>query len=82
MLVNNILNSNKINAPKLISNHYKNNMIEISDLGDKSFFDFIILKKNNIYNISPRVNLIKCKKLKLKKNYKLGKFKVKFQNTS
>ena len=33
-VVNKILNSNKITAPKLISNHYKNNMIEISDFGD------------------------------------------------
>ena len=27
-VVNNILNSHKINAPKLLSNHIKNNMIE------------------------------------------------------
>ena len=27
-IVNNILNANKINAPKLLSNHYKNNIIE------------------------------------------------------
>jgi len=40
-VINNILNSNKINAPRLISNNYKNNMIEISDLGKKSFYDFI-----------------------------------------
>ena len=32
--INNILISNKIHAPRLISNHYRNNMIEISDLGD------------------------------------------------
>ena len=39
-LVNKILNSNKITAPKLISNHYKNNMMEISDLGEHSFLNF------------------------------------------
>jgi len=33
-VVNNILNSNKISAPKIISNYYENDMIEISDLGD------------------------------------------------
>ena len=77
--VNNILNSNKICAPKLISNHYKNNMIEISDLGEKSFFDFIILKKNKINNYKSLIRLIfKLQKIKLKKNYNLGKFKVKF----
>ena len=78
-VVNNILNSNKISAPKLISNHYKNNMIEISDLGDKSFFDFIILKKNKIKDYKSLIKLIfKLQKIKLKKNYKLEKFKVKF----
>ena len=47
-VINNILNSNKIHAPRLISNYYENNIIEISDLGDKSFYDFIILKKNKL----------------------------------
>ena len=78
-VVNNILNSNKIIAPKLISNHYKNNMIEISDLGNKSFYDFIILKKNKINDYKSLIKLIfKLQKIKLKKKYKLGKFKVKF----
>jgi aminoglycoside/choline kinase family phosphotransferase len=78
-VVNNILNSNKISAPKLISNHYKNNMIEISDLGGKSFFDFIILKKNKIKDYKSLIKLIfKLQKIKLKKNYNLEKFKVKF----
>ena len=44
-VINNILNNNKINAPKLLSNHYKNGMIEISDLGEKSFYDYVISKK-------------------------------------
>jgi aminoglycoside/choline kinase family phosphotransferase len=47
-VINNILNSNKIHAPRLISNNYENDMIEISDLGDKSFYDFIILRKNKL----------------------------------
>ena len=37
-VISNILNSNEIHAPRLISNHYGNSMIEISDLGDKSFY--------------------------------------------
>ena len=78
-LVNKILNSNKITAPKLISNHYENNMIEISDLGDKSFFDIIILKKNKVNDYKSLIKLIfKLQKIKIKKNYKLGKFKIKF----
>ena len=78
-VINNILNFNKIRAPKLISNHYKSNMIEISDLGNKSFYDFIILKKNKINDYKSLIKLIlKLQKIKLKKNYKFGKFKVKF----
>ena len=78
-VINNILNSNKINAPKLISNYYDINIIEISDLGDKSFYDFIILKKNKIKDYKSLIKIIfKLQKIKLKKNYKQGKFKVKF----
>ena len=78
-VVNKILNSNKITAPKLISNHYKNNMIQISDLGEKSFYDFIISKKNKIKDYKSLIKLIfKIQKIKLKKIYKLGKFRVKF----
>ena len=32
--INKNFNNNRINAPKLISSHYENNMIEISDLGE------------------------------------------------
>ena len=78
-VVNNILNSNKVNAPRLISNHYKSNMIEISDLGDKSFYDFIILRKNKLNEYKSLIKLIiKIQKIKTKKFYKLGKFKIKF----
>ena len=44
-VINNVLNNNRINAPKLLSNHYKNDMIEISDLGKESFYDHVISKK-------------------------------------
>ena len=82
-VVNKILNSNKITAPKLISNHYKNNMIEISDFGDKSFYDFILLKKNKLNDYKSLIKLIfKIQKIKLKKNYKIEKFKVKFSKFS
>ena len=78
-VVNKILNINKVNAPKLLSNHYINNMIEISDLGEKSFYDYIISKKNKLNDYKSLVKLIiKVQKIKLKKSYKLGKFKVKF----
>ena len=77
-VINNILNSNKIHAPKLISNHYRNNMIEISDLGNESFYDFIVSKKNKLNEYKSLIKLIiKLQKIKTKKVYKLGKFKVK-----
>ena len=67
-VVNKILNSNKIIAPKLISNRYKDNMIEISDLGDKSFFDFINTKKNKTNDYKSLIKIIfKLQKIKLKK---------------
>ena len=49
-IINKILEKNKINVPKLISNHYKHSLIEISDLGEKSFYDTVV-KKNNKLNI-------------------------------
>ena len=77
-VINNILNSNKIYAPKLISNHYGNNIIEISDLGDESFYDFIVSRKNKLNGYKSLIKLIiKLQKIKTKKVYKLGKFKVK-----
>ncbi|MDC0903235.1 phosphotransferase [Pelagibacteraceae bacterium] len=82
-VINNILNSNKIHAPRLISNHYRNNMIEISDLGDKSFYDFIISKKNKLNEYKYLIKLIiKLQKIKIKKTYKIGKFKVKLSKYS
>ena len=77
-VVNNILNANKINAPKLVSNHYKNNMIEISDLGEKSFYDHIVSKKNKLKDYKSLIKLLtKVQKIKIKKVYKLDKFKIK-----
>ena len=82
--VNKILNSNKIHAPQLISNHYRNNIIEISDLGGVSFYDFIVPKKNKLNQYKLLIKLIiKLQKIKIKKVYKIGKFKVKlFKYTS
>jgi aminoglycoside/choline kinase family phosphotransferase len=82
-VINNILNSNKIYAPKLISNHYRNNMIEISDLGKESFYDFITSRKNKLNEYKSLIKLIiKLQKIKIKKIYKIGKFKVKLSKYS
>ena len=82
-VINSILNANKINAPKLLSNHYKNNMIEISDLGEKSFYDHIVSKKNKLKDYKSLIKLLtKVQKIKIKKVYKLDKLKIKIPKYS
>ena len=81
VVINNILNNNRINAPKLLSNHYNNDMIEISDLGEKSFYDHVILKKNKLNSYKSLIKLlIKIQKIKVKKLYKFEKLKIKIPN--
>ena len=78
-LVNKILNSHNILSPKLLNNYYKNNMIEITDLGDKSFHNHIKNKKNKIKDYKKLVELIiKIQKIKLKKIYNFEQKKIKF----
>ena len=82
-VINSLLNNNKINAPKLVSNHYRNDMIEISDLGEKSFYDHVISKKNKIKSYKSLIKLlIKIQKIKVKKNYKFEKLKIKIPKYS
>ena len=82
-IINEILKKNKINAPKLISNHYQHNMIEISDLGENSFYDIILKKKNKFNYYKHLIKIIlKLQKIKIKKKYHLGKHKLKFQKYS
>jgi len=44
--INRILNSNGINAPKLLKNNYKQNFIEVNDLGDTTLFKLLNNRKN------------------------------------
>ncbi len=77
-VINNILLNNRINAPKLLKNYYENDMIEISDLGKKSFFDHVISKKNKLKSYKSLIKLlIKMQKIKIKKIYKFEKLKIK-----
>ena len=79
-VVNNILTKNKIYAPKLIQNYYENNIIEITDLGRKSFYDVVIKKKNKLNNYKDLIKLIiKLQNIKLKQTYRFGKFKINFE---
>ena len=83
IVVNKILAKYKIYAPKLISNHYEQNIIEISDLGQKSFYNSIIKKKNKFRDYKDLIKIIiKLQNIKLQRNYRLGKFKIKFQKYS
>ena len=82
-IINKILKENKINAPKLISNHYQNNIIEISDLGEKSFYDKIQKKKNKFNYYKNLIKIIfKLQKIKIKKKYHFGRYKIKLQKYS
>ena len=81
--VNKILEKYKIYAPKLITNHYEHNIIEITDLGQKSFYNTIIKKKNKFNDYKDLIKIIiKLQNIKLPRNYRLGKFKINFQNYS
>jgi len=83
IVVNKILARYKIYAPKLISNHYEHNIIEITDLGQKSFYNSIIKKKNKFRDYKDLIKIIiKLQNIKLQRNYRLGKFKINFQNYS
>ena len=83
IVVNKILAKYKIYAPKLITNHYEHNIIEITDLGQKSFYNSIIKKKNKFNDYKNLIKIIiKLQNINLRRNYHLGKLKIKFQNYS
>ncbi|MDA8737874.1 phosphotransferase, partial [Candidatus Pelagibacter bacterium] len=82
--VNKILIKNNIIAPKLLSQSYKKNYIEIQDLGDKTIYQIFTNNKKNYYlilkkviNVLNKIQRIKDKKIKNFKNqfYKLKDYK-------
>ncbi len=82
-VVNKILNNHNISSPKLLKNYYKDNMIEITDLGDKSFYDYIKNKKNKLKDYKKLIELIiKLQKIKLKNQYYFKGKKIKFTKYS
>ena len=68
--INKNLIKNKIIAPKLYYQNYKNNFIEIEDLGNKTIFD-VFSKKNSRKNLKIYkdiiLSLLKIQKIKTKK---------------
>ena len=78
-VVNDILNKHKIESPKLIKDYYQDNMIEITDLGDKSFYELIKNKNNKLTYYKKLIEIIlKLQKIKTKKFYYFKKNKIKF----
>jgi aminoglycoside/choline kinase family phosphotransferase len=84
--VNKILIKNKITAPKLISQNYKKNYIEIQDLGKKTVYQIFSKNKKNQYiifkkavNVLNKIQLIKDKKVKNFRNkfYQIKDYKSK-----
>jgi len=69
--INKILIKNNIIAPKLLSQNYRNNYIEIQDLGNKTIYQTFIKNKKNHYfilkkviNVLNKIQQIKDKKVK------------------
>ena len=75
--INKLLLKKNINAPRLLSENFNQNLIEIDDLGTKTIFD--IFKKKNVNKLKIYkkilVILIKLQKIKLRK---IKNFKKKF----
>ena len=76
--INELLIKNKINAPKLIQEYFSKNMMEIENLGDHSFLEYIKNKKNKFNDYKKLIKLIiKLQKIKFKKNIKFKNNKIK-----
>ena len=82
--INKILIKNNIIAPKLLSQNYRNNYIEIKDLGNKTIYQTLIKNKKNHYlilkkviNVLNKIQKIKDKKVK---NFNNKFYKIKNYN--
>ena len=81
--VNTILNNHKILSPKLIKSYYKNNMMEITDLGSISFLDYVKNKKNKLKEYKKLIKiLLKLQKIEIRKIYNFRGNKIKFNKYS
>ena len=56
--VNELLIKNNINAPKLVKEYFEKNMMEIEDLGNYSFLEYIKNKKNKFNDYKKLIKLI------------------------
>jgi len=66
--INKLLIDNKILAPKLYRENYKQNFIEIEDFGDDTVFKLLKKSENNKVNLYKRSVDLLCKIQKIKQN--------------
>ena len=78
--INKLLLKNKILAPKLLSENFSKNFIEIEDLGKQTIFDIFKKKKVNRLKVYKKILivLIKLQKIKSKKIKNFKKKIIKF----
>ena len=78
--INKLLLNNKISAPRLLSENFNKNYIEVEDLGTKTLFDIFKKKKTNKFKIYKKILiiLIKLQNIKVKKikNFKKNFYKI------
>jgi len=78
--INKLLLNNKISAPRLLSENFNKNYIEVEDLGTKTLFDTFKKKKTNKFKIYKKILiiLIKLQNIKVKKikNFKKNFYKI------
>ena len=84
--INNLLIKNKIFAPKLYKENYRENFIEIEDFGDNTVFNLLKKKRNNKLNLYKRSIdlLIKIQKIKQNKtkNFEGKNYRIPTYNNS
>ena len=75
--INQLLLKKNVSAPRLLSENFNQNFIEIEDFGKKTLFDILKIKRSNKFKIYKRilVTLIKLQNIKVKK---IKNFKKKF----
>jgi len=78
--INKLLLKKKISAPRLLSENFNKNYIEVEDLGTKTLFDILKKKKTNKFKIYKKILiiLIKLQNIKVKKikNFKKNFYKI------
>ncbi len=71
--INKFLKKNNVNAPKLISHHFKEGIMEIEDFGDKTLLHYVKQSKNKLKLYKKCIDIIlKIQRIKPIKKIKYG----------